>query len=405
MATGGVNTNLTSDVILREALRFLHNNLAFVKGIDRQYDDKFAQTGGKIGESLRIRLPNKFEVREGAVMNAQAIVEESVTLQVATQRGVDLNFTSAELALDIDDFGKRFLQPAMAKLATKIDIIAIEEAYRNTYNQVGAPGTTPATSLVWLQATQKLNEFATPMDDERYACINPAAQAATVDGLKSLFNDGDSLSKQYKKGTMGTALGLHFAVDQNIKQHTPGAFAGSVLVNDTVVSGDTDISLDAFTDAGPTVKQGDIFTIAGVNAVNPESGEDTGSLMQFVVTADKTGATNAIADVAISPAIISSGAKKTVTALPADNAVITFAGTASTPYAVNIVHHRDAYTLATADLPLDDGADFAAREVYDNISMRIWRAGDIVNDKWPCRIDVLFGVKTIRPEMGCRVAG
>jgi len=399
------NTVLTVDKITREALRLLHNNLAFSRGVNKQYDDQFAKDGGKIGDTLRIRMPNRYTVRTGAVLDVQDTTETKVDLQVATQKGVDVNFSSKELTLDMDDFSSRILKPAMARLASTVDYDGLTEIYQNTYNQVGTAGTTPTTALVHLQAGQKLDEFATPRDGMRYMCLNPAAQALTVDGLKGLFQQSSAISDQYRKGMMGTALGFDFAMDQNINSHTTGAFAGTVLVNDTVVSGDAVISMDAFTDSAPTLKKGDVFTIANVLAVNPETGQSTGSVQQFVVTADITGASNAIANVAISPSIISSGATKTVNSLPADNAAVTFVGTASTAYPINIAHHRDAIVLATADLEMPTGVDFARREVYDGISLRIVRQYDIVNDKFPCRIDVLYGWKTVRPEFACRVLG
>jgi hypothetical protein len=400
------NTILTPTAVTREALRILHNNLAFTRGVDRQYDDSFAKSGAKIGDSLKIRLPNRYKVRTGKTIDAQDTSETSVTLQVATQKGVDINFSSAELTLDLDDFSERILKPAMARLASEVDFDGLTEIYRNTWNQVGTPGTTPATALVHLQAGQKLDEFTTPRDDYRYMCLNPAAQAATVNGLSGLFNSTDRISEQYKNGMMGQGLGFMFGMDQNINTHTTGAFAGTTLVDDTVVEGDAVITVDAFTDAAPTVKQGDIFTIAGVNAVNPETGQDTGSLQQFVVTADTTGASNEI-NIPVSPAFKASAtdATRTITALPADGAAVTFAGTASTAYPINIAHHKEAITLATADLVMPRGVDFAAREVMDGISMRIARQWDIVNDNFPCRIDILYGWQMLRPEFSCRVIG
>lgn len=398
------NTILTPTAVTREALRVLHNNLVFCKNVNRQYDSSFGQTGAKIGDTLKIRKPNRFTVRTGAVMDTQDISEESVSLVVATQKGVDVNFTSKELTLDLDDFSKRILNPAMARLASEIDFDGMTE-YQSVFNQVGTPGTTPATALIALQSGEKMSDFAAPRDDQRYLTVNPAAEASMVDALKGLFQQSNAIAEQYKMGRMGRALGFEWSMSQNINRHTTGAFAGTVLVNDTVVSGDAVISMDAFTDAAPTVKKGDVFTLAGVNSVNPETKKDTGKLQQFVVTADKTGATNLINDIAISPSIITSGAKQTVTALPANNAAVTFAGTASTAYPINMAYHKDAFTFVTADLEMPQDAHFAARQTMDGISMRIWRASDIVNDKFPTRIDVLFGWKTVREELACRLIG
>ena len=399
------NTNLTSTVIVRKALDILHNKLTFTKSMNRQYDDQFAKSGAKIGDTLKIRNPIRTNVREGVTMDVQDATETSQDLVVSTRRGVDLSFTSTDLTMDIDDFSERYLVPSMAKLASKIDYLNLSQ-YKNIYSQVGTPGTSPATSLVYLQAAQKMNEMAAPDDERRYACINPAAQSATVNGLASLFNPATEISSQFRKGAMGSALGFEFGMTQKINNHTCGAFAGTTLVDDTVAEGDEVITVDAFTDAAPTIKQGDSFTIAGVNAVNPETGEDTGSLQQFVCTADVTGASNE-ANIAVSPAFKASSSDpyQTITALPADGAAVTFAGTASTVYPINLAHHKDAFTFVTADLEMPNGVDFAARENYEGISMRIVRNYDIINDAFPCRIDVHFGTKTIRPELACRIIG
>lgn len=398
------NSLLTISMITREALRILHNNLTFTKGVNRQYDDKFAQSGAKIGSSLDIRLPNRYVVTDGATLDIQDTDEEVVTLNITTRKHIGVEFTTNDLTLSLDDFGQRILAPQMPRLASAIDADGLALA-NEVFNQVGAPGTTPATALVYLQAGQKLNEFAAPRDDKRFMCINPAAEASTVNALTGLFQSAEKIKQQYERGRMGIALGFEFGMDQNVANHTNGTFAGTVLVDDTVVSGDTTIGLDAFTAAAPVLNKGDIFTIADVNAVNPETGLDTGSLQQFVVTAQITGASNEITAVSVSPAFIDSGAKKTITALPADDAAVTFAGAESITYPLNIAHHRDAFVLGTADLLLPNGIDLAARESYDGISMRVVRDYDIVNDVIACRVDILYGWLLARPELACRVAG
>jgi len=398
------NTLLTPTAVTREALRVLHNNLTFAKRVNRQYDDSFAKEGAKIGTSLKVRLPNKYTVRSGATLSAQDVAETSVTLAVATQIGVDVNFTSAELTMDMDNFSDRILQPAMARLASEIDSQGLA-LYADIYNQVGTAGVTPATALVALQAGQKLDEFAAPRDNTRTICYNPAGMAATVNGLTGLFQDSSKIAEQYAKGMMGRGLGFDWFMDQNIQNLTTGSRTGTILMNGTTSSGATTISIDGFGGATQTVTAGEVFTIAGVNAVNPETGADTGSLQQFVVTAAATASSSAVAALAISPAIISSGATKTVTAVPADNAAVTFVGGASTTFPVNMAFHRDAFTLATADLILPTGVDFAARETYDGVSMRVVRQYDINTDKFPCRIDLLFGWKTLRASQACRIIG
>jgi len=394
-------------MITRKALEILENNLVITRNVNRQYDDSFAVSGAKIGSTLRIRLPDRALVTDGAALQVQDDAEQSTTLTVASQKHIGVNFTTAELTLQLDDFAERVLKPRISQLASSIDA-DVANAYKTIFNTVGTPGTSPATALVLLQAQQKLNESAAGMAP-RYATVNPAANAGLVNGLSGFFNPTDTISKQFKNGMMGTGvLGFdEINMSQSIKVHTTGSRAGTILVNGAVsTQGQSTISIDGLTGATDTVTAGDVFTIAGVFAVNPQTRESTGSLQQFVVTAAQTGAGNALANMAISPAIYTStNALATVDSFPADNAAVTFVGTASTAYPQNLIYHKDAITFATADLVLPTGVDMAARAVHNGISLRIIRDYDINNDRMPCRIDVLYGFSTIRPPMACRLWG
>ena len=401
------NSILTIDMITRKALEILENNLVITRNVNRQYDDSFAVSGAKIGSTLRIRLPDRALVTDGAALQVQDDAEQSTTLTVSTQKHIGVNFTTAELTLQLDDFAERVLKPRISQLASSIDA-DVANAYKSIFNTVGTPGTSPATALVLLQAQQKLNESAAGMAP-RYATVNPAANAGLVNGLSGFFNPTDTISKQFKNGMMGTGvLGFdEINMSQSIKVHTTGSRAGTILVNGAVsTQGQSTISIDGLTGATDTVTAGDVFTIAGVFAVNPQTRESTGSLQQFVVTAAQTGVSNALANMAISPAIYTStNALATVDSFPADNAAVTFVGTASTSYPQNMIYHKDAITFATADLVLPTGVDMAARAVHNGISLRIIRDYDINNDRMPCRIDVLYGFSTIRPPMACRLWG
>ena len=401
------NSILTIDMITRKALEILENNLVITRNVNRQYDDSFAVSGAKIGSTLRIRLPDRALVTDGAALQVQDDAEQSTTLTVASQKHIGVNFTTAELTLQLDDFAERVLKPRISQLASSIDA-DVANAYKSIFNTVGTPGTSPATALVLLQAQQKLNESAAGMAP-RYATVNPAANAGLVNGLSGFFNPTDTISKQFKNGMMGTGvLGFdEINMSQSIKVHTTGSRAGTILVNGAVsTQGQSTISIDGLTGATDTVTVGDVFTIANVFAVNPQTRESTGSLQQFVVTAAQTGVSNALANMAISPPIYTStSALATVNSFPADNAAVTFVGTASTAYPQNMIYHKDAITFATADLVMPQGVDMAARANHNGISMRVVRAYDINNDRMPCRIDVLYGFSTIRPQMACRLWG
>jgi hypothetical protein len=398
------NSILTIDMITRKALEILENSLVITRTVNRQYDDSFAVQGAKIGSTLRIRLPDRALVTDGAALQVQDDNEQFTTLTVSSQKHIGVNFTTAELTMQLDDFAERVLKPRISQLASSIDA-DVANSFKSIYQSVGTPGTTPGTSLVLLQGQQKLNEAAAVMAP-RYSTVNPAANAGLVEGMKGLFNPTNTISRQFKNGLMGEGvLGFEeVSMSQSIKQHTTGTRTGSHTVTSAVTAqGSTTILI---TGTGTqTIKQGDVFTVANVFAVNPQTRESTGSLQQFVATADAT-ATGGAYTVSVSPAMYTSGhALATIDAFPQASAVVTFLGSASTQYPQNLIYHKDAITFATADLLMPQGVDMASRQVHNGISMRIVRQYDINNDRLPCRIDVLYGFSVIRPQMGVRLWG
>ena len=399
------NTLLTIDMITRKALEILENNLVLTRNVNRQYDDSYAVEGAKIGTTLRIRLPDRALVTDGAALQVQDDNEQFTTLTVASQKHIGVNFTTAEMTMQLDDFAERVLKPRISQLAASIDA-DVANSFLNVYQAVGTPGTTPASTAVLLAAQQKLNESAAVMSP-RYVTVNPAANAALIEGMKGLFNPVSTISAQFKNGMFGEGI-LGFEelnMSQSIKQFTTGSRSGAHTVTTTVSS--QGASSIAITGTGTqTIKKGDVFTIAGVYAVNPQTRESTGSLQQFVCTEDETAAGGAYAEVKISPAIYTSAnALATVDSFPQSGAAVTFLGGASTQYPQNLVYHRDAIAFATADLLLPQGVDMASRQVHNGISMRVVRQYDINNDRMPCRIDVLYGYSVIRPQMAVRLWG
>jgi hypothetical protein len=400
------NSLLTIDMITRKALEILENNLVLTRNVNRQYDDSFATEGAKIGSTLRIRLPDRALVTDGAALQVQDDNEQFTTLTVDKQKHIGVNFTTAELTMQLDDFADRVLKPRISQLAASIDA-DVAGAFSRIGNSVGTPGAAPSTSLVLLQAQQKLNENAAMMSP-RYATVNPAANAGLVEGLKGLFNPTDTISKQFKNGMMGTGvLGFdEINMSQSIKQFTTGsrtATGGSTSAAVTA-EGATTIAITG-AGANATVRAGDVFTVADCFAVNPQTRETTGSLFQFVVLADVTLSGAGAGDLTVSPMYSSGHALATVNALPGNSKAVVFIGTASTAYPQNLIYHKDAITFATADLLLPQGVDMAARAVHNGISLRVVRQYDINNDRLPCRIDVLYGYSVIRPQMACRLWG
>ncbi len=400
------NTLLTIDMITRKALEILENNLVITRNVNRQYDNSYAVEGAKIGTTLRIRLPDRALVTDGAALQVQDDNEQFTTLTVASQKHIGVNFTTAEMTMQLDDFAERVLKPRMSQLAASIDA-DVANSFNNIFQSVGTPGTTPSSTQVLLAAQQKLNEAAAVMSP-RYVTVNPAANAALIEGMKGLFNPVSTISAQFKNGMFGEGiLGFNeLNMSQSIKQFTTGSrAAASVSVKGTVsTQGASTITLNGVT--GETLKKGDVFTIANVFAVNPQTRESTGSLQQFVVTEDITAASSEYLNVKISPAIYTSAhALATVNSFPQNSAAVTFLGGVSTQYPQNLVYHRDAIAFATADLLMPQGVDMASRQVHNGISMRVVRQYDINNDRMPCRIDVLYGYSVIRPQMAVRLWG
>ena len=390
------NQILTPTAVTREALRVLHQKLNFVGSIKRDYDASFAKEGAKIGDSLKIRLPNQYTVRTGATLSAQDTTETSTTLQVATQKGVDLNFTSVDLTLSLDDFSGRILDPAMSVLAANIEADALSMALdvHQVVNNVGS-----AITLNKALTARKVLVDALAPGDARTLLLNTQDNLDLVDALKGLFQDSNEIAKQYREGKVGRTAGFGDIYENTLLASQATGTAASATTY--TVNGATQVGAAITIQTGATTfKKGDVVTFAGCNRCHPESKADTGVLQQFVVTADYAGGGG---NLAISPAIVTSGGRQNVTASPTNGGAVVKVGGASAVYKPSLAYHKDAFAFATADLVMPGGVDFAAREVMDGVSMRIVRQYDINNDKFPARLDVLFGYKTIRPELACRI--
>lgn len=388
------NTLLNVDEITNAALVILHQKLNFIGSINRAYDDSFAREGAKIGSTLRIRLPNQFTVRSGAALSVQDVQEQRTTLTISQQKGVDVNFTSAELALNIFDFSQQVLEPAMAVLAANIEADALS-MLTSVYNTVNGAGSAQ-TLRNMLQARKVLRDNLAP-PDMYMARLDTQSNVDLVDSLKGLFQSSQQIKRQYEDGVIGQTAGFEFAENTLLPSFTFGARTQTYVTNSAVAQ--TGSSLIVQTGTG-AMAAGDVFTIAGVYRVHPETKVSTGVLQQFVVTSAYAGGGGTIS---IAPAIVASGPYQNVSNGAANNQPLTFIGTLSTTTQQSICYYKDAFTFATADLLLPDGVHFAARKVQDGISMRIVRQYDINNDKMPCRLDVLYGYSAIRPQLACRV--
>ena len=410
------NTLLTIDMITREALRIAHEKATFIGTINRSYDDSFAKTGAKIGDSLRIRNPNQYTRRQNSrVMSVQDQKETSQTLTVATQDGVDMGFYGSELALKLDDFSERYIEPAMSVLVSGIEGDVLAQATKDTYNWVGTPGTIPGTVTSGFSDTTalglaraKLNQGLAPKDNKRALQMDSVTMASISNGIKGLFLPQPEIERAFLEGYIAhTAM---CDIYENERTWT--------LTNIADVTGTTDATglgaanadgsyslVDMHTTVvSPNV--GQAFTIAGVFACHPETKASHGALQQFVVTTTSAGAA-----VTVSPAIYLTGAKKNVcsatgadlTAASFNSQTLTFEGNASTSYRQSLMYHKEAFTFVTADLPIMDNELKCVRRTQDGLSLRVWQGTDITNDQMLMRIDILWGFKTIRPAWACRI--
>jgi len=393
------NSILTPTAVTRKALQILHQKLNFIGSINRQYDDSFAKSGAKIGDSLKIRLPNEYVVRTGATLSTQDTTELSTTLQVATQKGVDLTFSSTELTLSLDDFADRIIEPAMSVLAANMEADALSMALDvyQAVNNVGAPITLNKA----LTARKVLVDALTPGSD-RTLLLNTQDNLDLVDALKGLFQDSSEIAKQYRDGMVGRTAGFGSIFENTLlaSQTTGTALSATTYtVNGAVTTnGSTAVTVAV---GATTFKKGDVFTVAGCNRVHPETKVDTGVLQQFVVTADYAGGAGSLS---FAPAIYTTTGRQNVTAggMPNGAAIVKIGG-ASAVYKPSLAYHKNAFTFATADLLMPEGVDWSAREVYDGLSMRIVRQYAISSDTFPCRLDVLYGYKTMRAQLACRI--
>jgi len=412
------NNLLTISKITNEALMVLENELTFTGEVDRNYDDQFAVVGAKIGNTVNVRRPGRFIGTTGPALNVEDFNETSVPVTLSTQFHVDTQFTTQDLALSLDMFSDRVLKPVIAAIANKIDRDGLVMAKNNTANIVGTAGTPPTGLITYLTGAAYLDSEGAPRDGRRSCIVEPFTSATIVDSLKGLFMPSAKISSQYEKGLMGTdSAGMKWKMDQNVVNQTFGSYSTATLACATttatgfLTSGWASTSTIALTATTATagLKQGDVIQIANVFAVNPQNRQAYGSnkLRNFVVTADVTVSTSGTTSVTVSPAVITAGQFQNVNlAATSATAVVTPFNNTGVVSPQNIIMHRNAFTVAMADLELPEGVHFAGRASDKELGMsiRVVRQYTINNDSIPTRLDVLYGWAPLYPELACRVA-
>ena len=412
------NNLLTISKITNEALMVLENELTFTSEVDRNYDDQFAVVGAKIGNTVNVRRPGRFIGTTGPALNVEDFNETSVPVTLSTQFHVDTQFTTQDLALSLDMFSDRVLKPAVATIANKIDRDGLVMAKNATYNTVGVAGTPPTGLITYLSAAAYLDSEGAPRDGRRACIVDPFTSATIVDSLKGLFVPQEAIGEQYRKGLMGRdSAGMNWKLDQNVVAQTYGNFSTTTVtgsVNVTTATGfltsgwasNSTITLTAANTGTINLNQGDTFTIAGVYAVNPQNRQSYGKLRNFVVNSAVSVASGSSVSVNVSPAVITGGQFQNVSVTSTGAQAVTFFNSTGTTSNQNMIFHRNAFTLAVADLELPEGVHFAGRASDKEIglSMRVVRQYTINNDSIPTRLDVLYGWAPLYPELACRVA-
>jgi hypothetical protein len=415
------NNLLTISKITNEALMVLENELTFTSEVDRNYDDQFAVVGAKIGNTVNVRKPGRFIGTTGPALNVEDFNETSVPVTLSTQFHVDTQFTTQDLALSLDMFSDRVLKPAIAAIANKIDRDGMAMAVAQTANIVGTAGTVPTDLLTYLTAGAYLDSEGAPRDGRRSCIVEPFTSASIVNSLKGLFVPQEAIASQYRKGLMGRdSGGMNWKLDQNVVAQTFGDNSTDTVtasVNTTTGTGfltsgwasSSTISMTAANTGIINLNAGDVFTIDGVYAVNPQNRQAYGSnkLRNFVVKTTVAISSGSSANVVVSPAVITAGQFQNVT-IPTTSsaAAVTQFNKTGVVSAQNIIMHKNAFTLAVADLELPEGVHFAGRASDKEIglSMRVVRQYTINNDSIPTRLDVLYGWAPLYPELACRVA-
>ena len=424
-------TLLTPTMIAREALRLLKNNLVMGNLVYRNYEKEFPGMPKK-GGSVQVRKPVKFSVTKARARSTSTITEQYITVTVSTQAHVSWNFFTDDLTLSIEQYSERYIRPAAAALANQVDA-DLCELYKDVPNSVyeSTGYVTPHTFMVLGKAMQKMDEEAVP-PDERCVVFDPASHWSFANALSN-WNFKEGGEQALRKGFLGRVANAEIFMDQNIKVHTVGYYATDTAAAttsrlfihssaDSASSGGlpTGVGVDAtdnkrlmiagmLQDSAPALLDGDSFTINGCYAVNPMSGESTGSLRNFVVTANMTtlasgDSTGQEGFVSFQPDMIHTGPYKTVDTIPQLGARVMVYGNAKINYPQNLAFHRNAFALVMVPLVKPDGA-WGSTVTEDGYSVRVVKDYNIETDQEIIRMDILYGTKTIYPELACRIWG
>lgn len=407
------NSFSTQQKIANAFLLLLKNNLVMGKLVTTKFDKEYMNEEVAVGDTIKVRRAPEFTVRTGRTASVQDIKVGTVDVTIDTQAGVDVELTSKEATLDVDKLlENQMLKSKAATLAQYIDQKAMERTLEIPH-WVGTPGQTIDSAKDFFVGVQRAVELGIPQDD-LHAVLSPNDHFGLAGAFTGLAASDSTVRTAIEKAKLPMIGGVQPYMSQNVVNLVTGDRAGTILVNGAGqnVTYDTvrgtykqTLVIDGVT-ANKVFKKGEVFTIAGVNAVNPRSKADLGYLQKFVVLEDATADGSGNATLTIANPIIISGAYQTVTAAPADNAAITFMGTASTAYAQNAIFHRGSIGLVGVKLTEPKSGKYAyATDPETGISIRYWEQSDATNDTHLARADVLFGTVMLDPRLGVRLSG
>ncbi len=405
------NTFITPTWVTKDVAVNFKNNLKLIGQFDRTWDKTWENLpgGAKIGYTTQVRIQQRWLVNEGQALQQQPILNQTVPITINHQFQIGMGWASADDALVVEEVQKRYTMPAGRSQANKWDVVAGLEVYKSVYFSAGSPGTPISDDGTWTDAVAKLRNVAVP--EPLCAVLDPKTQSSLLKANFTMFNPQAQISTYFKSGQFsGAALGVDdWYWDPNIPTHTTGTFTTATpIVSSASQTGSTLAMSGLGTYA---FKEGDVFTVAGVNAVNPESYADTGDLQQFVITQDIAGTTTGT--LPISPAIITSGPLQTVTVSPANSAVVSFLGSTGTVSATmatqtsrqSLLFNPAAFAFVMVDLPENLAGANSKRINSDEerLSMRWVEQYNIQTDQQPSRIDSIGGVAPILPYFAVRM--
>jgi hypothetical protein len=410
------NTLATPSWVVKEVALYYQNSIKYVSNLLKVYDDQFRINGANVGNTIQVRLPQRFQPTYGQALQLQSLYDQTVPVTLTTQIQQAFGYSSAEATTEINDVRERYVMPAAETLANAVDVLAYQQTYKSVYSAVGTPGTTPNQNLTYLQAGAKLTDLAAPMSG-RFAILDPVHMITLANANLTLFNPPAKISEEYETGQFGRdALGVEeWYQDQNRPLFTTGTWTSTAtpIIAAAGQSGST-LNTSGWASGSTALVAGDIFTIAGVNSINPLSFQSTGRLQQFVVTANTSDSSGAIATLPISPSIITSGQLQTVDSVPANNAIINMIGSTGATYSYaatnspqSLIFVKDFAAFVSADLVAPTAgarATFVRAKAY-GFSLRMMEQYQIQTDQNPSRLDILCGAAPIQPRLACRIFG